>query len=316
MLPQPSNQREFLGITLSELAFILFFTILLLALWRLWSAAEETEKWKQTTKTAQDLCDSLGSEDDARCVEEILEKLREMQRLHECSDESCMRRILIEASTCTLDIQLVRAENAELRSRLEALERRLAALEALAVDFPELRAALDGDRDLEALLRAALECRAGGEGEDIGALQRRIQELEDQVAELIAQVNDLIRRGHGLPSCWYDDEGEIQYVFLAVIRNDNVTLSRLAPASRESDYQELQSVSELTAAEFRMDEFGPLGQWFLDYGKRQNPECRFYVVIDNISQPPGVGKDEMIREVLEYFYPYWPQSLEDLPQTP
>lgn len=110
-----------------------------------------------------------------------------------------------------------------------------------------------------------------------------------------------VGRGLDHPPCWADEAGNIEYLFKVELRQGVVVVAPAWPDKRRLDAEQLPGVTELIAGPVSSERFRALSQPILDIGKRQDPECRHFVVIFNTIEMRR-DADQARWMVEKYFY--------------
>ncbi len=131
------------------------------------------------------------------------------------------------------------------------------------------------------MIRAAQTLKGmtvGGKGME--AVLRENADLRGQMANMRNRFN-AVGRGLDHPPCWADEAGNIEYLFKIELRQGLVVVSPEWPERRQIDAEKLPGISQLTAGPMNHQRFRAASQPILEISKRQNPECRHFVKIDN-----------------------------------
>jgi hypothetical protein len=146
------------------------------------------------------------------------------------------------------------------------------------------------DADPSKLLESAASCKA------------ELQNCQGQAAYLNDRLNDKTG-GRGMPPCWVTEEGKIEYIFDAHLREEGIVLidNKLPHRAQEQALLPIQGVkfdSPLEVSAFRSS-VGPLKQW----SEKREPECRFYVnLFDDTGANAKPRYKALRRGVEDYFY--------------
>ena len=276
-------------LSLTEIALILVFLLMLLLGWLTKAAQKDAEKAKE----------NLAAIPNAHLVIQELEKAKENLRKAieraNVADPDKLFEDLVRYSSMV-------EKNKKLEDEIEKAETELKEL-------LELMQTLGGK---DAALAAKDVAEKIGEGMGINdpkELGEKIKELADQsqkIKDLIAQNERLVQKagkGFGVQPCWVDDKGRAQILLTIVLEIEGlkVNVSSGLPPFRLEQMKELPSIDLATRDFITYGElersFGPILAW----SKKQTPECRHYVSIkSNILQT----RDSTPRrlEVEGYFY--------------
>ena len=172
-------------------------------------------------------------------------------------------------------------------ARHEAEEAAKALLNEAAIGRQALDAAkkiapdLPPEQAVQALLDAALIGKVIGKGGDPDQLlasaascHSDLQSCKNQTVYLNSKLNAK-SGGFGLPPCWVDQGGKIQYIFDASLQDDGIEIDDNQVGGREADQAKLplgrvKYRAPMSRGDFA-DAFEPLLAWSNQHG------CRFYV---------------------------------------
>jgi len=194
--------------------------------------------------------------------------------------------------------ELIRS-TAQFRSDQRALDEARSALQAVEDERNDLADQLadllqtDGALEASAILARLSEA------------ERIIATLRGENENLIGQVRHLSGRG-GLdyPPCWIDPEtGRTEYLFTVSLLGGELTVREAWPDSRTAEIQAIDGAFAALGTNLSRTEFGDRAMRVLAWAKRQRPECRHYVIIDDSS--PDLTKSAFKADLLlveEYFY--------------
>lgn len=151
------------------------------------------------------------------------------------------------------------------------------------------------------MVRAAQSLRGlEGSGKGVGAVLKENADLRGQMANMRNRFN-AVGRGLDHPPCWADEAGNIEYLFRVELRPGVAIVTPAWPERRRQDAENLPGVSELTAAPVSAERFRSASRPILDISKRQDPECRHFVVLNNTIETRREA-DQARWMVEEFFY--------------
>lgn len=137
-------------------------------------------------------------------------------------------------------------------------------------------------------------------GKGVEAVLKENTDLRGQMANMRNKFN-AVGRGLDHPPCWADEAGNIEYLFKVELRQGAVVVAPAWPDRRRLDAEQLPGVTELIAGPVSSERFRALSQPILDISKRQDPECRHFVVIFNTIEMRR-DADQARWMVEKYFY--------------
>ena len=174
----------------------------------------------------------------------------------------------------------LRADNEQLKRDLATKEAEAKAFESLKKDIPnpvrtaKALAFLNGYEDSAG--KEFSQDEAKDEGKQVAGFQR---ELENCRGQLKHCVTIGANKGYGLPPCWTNKAGQIEYLFEAEIRGEGIKLSRAWPNNRVEDAERLQAQAIVSEGILSLAEFRDATRAIFDASRGANPECRHYVVL-------------------------------------
>jgi len=143
--------------------------------------------------------------------------------------------------------------------------------------------------------------RERGSGASVGSLRAENEKLQTQL-QFYAKRDKL--RGLDHPPCWMDSESRIEYIYNVQTTPEGFFVSRGWPSHRESDARASDGFSVLMAqpgVALSSEQFGTGAKPYLDYGKKQSPECRHFVYLSS-TIPNADRRDDARRLVSSFFY--------------
>jgi hypothetical protein len=150
------------------------------------------------------------------------------------------------------------------------------------------------------MVRAAQSLR-GLEGKGVDDVLKENADLRGQMATM---RNRFIAVGRGLdhPPCWADEAGNTEYLFNVELRQGVAIVTPAAWSQRRrQDAEKLPGVAELTAAPVNPMQFRTASRLILEISKRQVPECRHVVFLNNTIESRREA-DQARWMVEEFFY--------------
>jgi hypothetical protein len=287
-MPAPGRSDRIYQLTLTELAFIVIFLILLLTGWMIVRTEDERAA---ALKQAEDARTKLAALSGDGAVERLESREAALRRA-----EEDLRRLLAAAGGADPDAlvsELVKkaaaeAENRRLKKRIEDLDAQLSALvevkkivEEAATGIPGSaeRSPHSGRESAAAELLSALEFKRSVEkeaGEPVGHGRERERAREyagalqairagadgaEGVQQLVRENRDLraraawmrgqleARGGRDFPPCWAEEAtGKPQYLFTIELRDGALRIEPAWPAERNADAEHTPGVAGLTGA--------------------------------------------------------------------
>lgn len=268
----PKRNDQVFQLSLTEIALILVFLLMLLLGWLTKAAQKEAEKVKA------DLEAIPNAQVVIRELERVKEELRKAIERADIADPDSLFEDLVQYSSMV-------EKNKKLEDELVIVKQELKELIEIMQTL--------GGKDAALAAKDVAEKIGDGMGiNDPKKLEEKIKELASQaqkIKDLMGQNEYLVERagkGFGIQPCWVAN-GKTQNLLDVTLELEGVKVSipTKLPEDRLAQMKELPSI-ELATREFfpyrELDKsFGPILAW----SKRQEPECRHYVSIrSNIPQ--------------------------------
>lgn len=199
----------------------------------------------------------------------------------------------------------LRAENAELQAALADKEARIAALEKLTTqkdDPVKIAKALEFLSAYEEGTRQEIPpAQASEAGKKAAGLEKELDNCRGQLKHCVKVTGG--PRGYGHPPCWTDSAGGIEYLFEVEIRAEGVKVSQAWPASRNDDAKALSGAEATVAAGIQsLEQFRDRTRPIFNLSRRENPECRHYVILKRHSALTDLNRFNTIRLGVEDFF--------------
>lgn len=283
MIPGQERRSFVLSVTLTELALLLFFLLLLTAMWQLNRLERQNEGMILLVAQA-------------------------------AGADPAVLREKIEAAA--KNAEAVR-ENVELRERISQLEAEQSGIQMLLEernkrerdDFVELvRTA--ARNTVAALENSQLREMLAGAEEKRDSLSEALQRALSENANLRNQIRNIERRvgqgGIGFPPCWADEDGKPEYIFTVVLQEQHFSVLPAWPPHREDDFHRVTGAAELLRSNLNRAQFAQLARPVLEWSRAQDPECRHFV---RINDRPTMSKEAFKANLLlveDFFYKFLP----------
>lgn len=278
----PTKEDSLFQLSLTELAFILVFVVLLLL------GAKLMIDRQGAVKNQTELSSCVQEKKD--CYEALAKG---------GADPKAIIDTLVNAPK-------LRKENEELREKERKLQAELKALEALREKLPNperIKAAEDFvaafEKDTKTLIAPE---RAREQGEEAAQLARELANCRGQLKHCVRVTG--APKGYGFPPCWLDAAGQIQYLLNVEIRPDGIRVERAWPTERDDDARRLPGLTAtLDAGTQTLDQFKSNTHGIFEVSRRSNPECRHYVVIRRAPSLRDIDQFNRLRLGIEdHFY--------------
>ena len=303
--------RSFLlAMSLAELGFILLFMVLLLSFVRM---DEQEEELEEITKVLVLLDVIEASAPNTREPLEIdPDRVAEIVNLVEAGREyDEFKATIIEDPELPDDWQELVATTKQLIAEKKELESQLLEAEQLAEELSGaserdlaaknaqlkkwLRAASDKVKRLEKKLE---DCQAGLS--DAAKCPSELETAKSEAEEILRQLNYMKKRaGFGHPPCWVDSQDRPDNLYEIRMEEETFSISGNWPAAREEAAKEeifQAAIGESLSVRETRTRLKPILEW----SKKQTPECRHFVVLDDCA--PSAGPQNRRLLVEDYFY--------------
>jgi hypothetical protein len=295
-----------LGLTMAEALLLLIFLLMLILAIKLNGQSAKIVKLEQDKTAAQT---SLAA------MQPVIEKLSQKQKFDITQDYVRVKQQLDLANArlkdAELSVDLITQAQAVLPD-MKPEEAAKALLNEAAIGRQALDAAkkiapdLPPEQAVQALLDAALIGKAVGKGGDpeqllasAASCHSDLQSCKNQAVYLNGKLNAK-SGGFGLPPCWVDQGGKIQYIFDASLQDDGIEIEDKGVAGREADQAKLPlgrvHFDRLMDRGTFEDAFQPLLNWSNDHG------CRFYVRLYDDMKTADRSEYKSLRGAVEGYF--------------
>lgn len=218
-----STKSSILDTSLTELAFIFFFILLLVSVWKL-----NEQESKLTVLNSLNQEQKIINENN-KAVSELVENLKKQfgeQNFDEFFTEISKLKERIQRAD-ELEIELI-----EKQTKLDLIENKLAEL----VNLEDKQKAIEKIREISQIQELLKEINPN-ESNVNTALKQILLERNDAMGQNNNLRQQIVKLGNGLvhPPCWADAEtGAIEYLYDITIHEENVTFARGWPDSRNT----------------------------------------------------------------------------------
>ena len=269
----PKRNDQVFQLSLTEVALILIFLLMLLLGWLTKAAQKNAEEAKAELAAIE------GGEIVRDELDRAKEALRKALERANVADPDKLFEDLVRYSAMV-------AKNKQLEGELEKAQRELR-------DLQKIMETLGGPMGVATLEEVA---------EEIKKAAARKQKNKDLHAQNV-YWRKLAGKGFGIQPCWVAN-GKTQNLLAIVLEPDGVAVSipRKLPEERIKQMQQLPGIDLATRAfiPYRQlaQAFGPILAWT----KRQEPECRHYVAIKSNIPETKISTPRRLQ-ITGYFYP-------------
>ncbi|MCI0733970.1 MAG: hypothetical protein L0Y38_09145 [Methylococcaceae bacterium] len=279
--PRTDRRGFLLGMTLNELVFMLFFLLVLIGAHLLEARNKEIavqsarlaqlqQKLLQQKSNLNEAFSKLGA------VKDTFDRLQELQPRIAPGELAEQFKRLVESES------KARTDNEHLRNLLTQLFHAAGQSNTQESEPPA-----------EALRRVLARQTT---------IEAQNKELESRIKTLHARTG-----GSGLDHlpCWIDPEsGEIEYLYRVILLENRLKIEAAWPASRDGEAEKLMSLRVLANRTVSAAEFSRLAGPILAWSRRQKPECRHFVRIQDHEATTKTAFKKHLRLIETFFYKY------------
>lgn len=342
-LTAPKKHDQVFQLTLTELAFMLVFLLMLITGWMV---VEANRKAKEAAEKLAAAETKLSKRIDEA---QLAQKAAEVDKAEK--SVLALREALKEGGYASPDEALkhwkqclvLEPENRDLKARGSELDKQVAGLQGQVTGQDKQIAALTAFQDaMKALVkkdspqaaadelatamafrkgfedaagraldapnaaRLGWECVAARTKTD--AMEKERQNLVNQVTFMRKQVEDMssgTKGGFGPPPCWVDNGGKSQRLLAVEVTDQGLLVRPGWPAEREEEAKKLPSIKALTENSKAMtaSEFAGVARPVLDWAKKRSPECRHYASVTISASRVDMSVSGQ-NAVFDHFFPY------------
>ncbi len=266
----------FLSLSLSDFILTLLFLILLVSLWSLRKGAGDLRE----ARAGLAACESVVERCDIERVRDLEEQVAMIREILEKAgqDPKEIERLILVALKDAQKLQDLELAARTLADKNRSLEERIAALE----------------QEIAALTPADTQ----GNPIDVASLVTRLDDAETQLVGCKRQMEQC---GLGLPPCWSDAKGRLEYLYAVTIHEDGVSVAPRWPAGRAEAVERIPGAIALPGVRLSLDEFDRRAAPILAWSEEK--ECRHYVYIRDEAETKDAFKRQLL-EVEGFFYKY------------
>jgi hypothetical protein len=283
-----------LGLTMAEIMLLLIFLLLLILAARLISE----QKAARLAADARDraVAAQHEAEEKLATLQPLLDEIRRSNpTVYDITKEytkvkqeaEAAKKQVEEAKSAMELLEEVRKAHPEMSKEEAAreLERLADVGRKIQEQATELMPSAEPEEAIKHLQMAATvgdqAMKSGKTPEDlVPSAQRCQKDLAVCKAGNSDLTQKLAQKGGTLPPCWYDAlTGDTQYIFTTYLRDDGIYLKNNRVPGREVDQAALPISSFEFGRAYSAWEFTKAGRDIRQYSAKQDPECRFYVLV-------------------------------------
>ena len=322
-LPPPKKNDHVFQLTLTELAFMLVFLMMLITGWMVLEANSQSHESTENLRQARSELAKLKDDQQARQKEEKASKAA--QALIDAMKNNAYDpdSVLADLRKCSV----LEPENRDLKIRVVELETQIKALGAFLEEMKTLTGK-EVPQDVREELAAAMAFKKAFEdaagkpltgssaiklgGDCVAALSRgnamekERQNLVNQVTYMRHQLEEINgTKGFGLPPCWADNNGKVQRLIAVEVTDQGLIVRPGWPSDRADDAKKLPNIQTLISGGKAQSTatFHTAAMPILEWGKKQNPECRYYASV-TVSASRVETSVAGQKAVFDHFFPY------------
>lgn len=271
-----------LGITLNELAFLLFFLLLLVSAMALREKDENIERKEEQLRDQKIQITAIETK-----LNENFKKLvyqeKVIARLTGISGHISQKeldstisklveveRISSELSDAKEEAEQLAEKNAEYESAMQRLENR-----GLTGNFEEI----------------VEQCFRDIKGTD---------QLKGELAWITKQLEQCAGNGLDHPPCWPDKQGKPEYMYKVTIYENEVRVDGIWPKHRQEEVMKIPGAEDLANRSVSIDEFRQLASPIKKWSIKNNCRHHVRIYVDETTSMKGFKRNMLTVE--DYFY--------------
>jgi len=312
MIGSARDDRQFrrgvvLGLTMAEALLLLIFLLMLILAIKLKGQSAEIAKLEQEKTEAQSTLAAM---------QPMLDKLTQKQKFDITQDYVRMKQQLDLANArlkdAKLSVDLIKQATAALPD-MTPEEAAKALLNEAAIGRQALDAAkkvapdVPPEQAVQALLDSALIGQAVSKDSNspeqllasAASCHSDLQSCQNQTVYLNSRLNAK-SGGFGLPPCWVDSSGKIQYIFDASLTDDGIEVDNNTIGGREGDQAKLPLGHVTYRAPMSRGDFAEAFQPLLNWSNQHG--CRFYVRLYDDMKTADRSEYKSLRGAVEGYF--------------
>jgi len=312
MIGSARDDRQFrrgvvLGLTMAEALLLLIFLLMLILAINLKGQSAEIAKLEQEKTEAQSTLAAM---------QPMLDKLTQKQKFDITQDYVRMKQQLDLANArlkdAKLSVDLIKQATAALPD-MTPEEAAKALLNEAAIGRQALDAAkkvapdVPPEQAVQALLDTALIGQAVSKDSNspeqllasAASCHSDLQSCQNQTVYLNSRLNAK-SGGFGLPPCWVDSSGKIQYIFDASLTDDGIEVDNNTIGGREGDQAKLPLGHVTYRAPMSRGDFAEAFQPLLNWSNQHG--CRFYVRLYDDMKTADRSEYKSLRGAVEGYF--------------
>jgi hypothetical protein len=280
-----NDKSSFLfGLTLTELAFILFFILLFFASL---TVREKSAKINQLN-TFKDVVESIP---------EYKEKTK--------SEREIWLKELVEKNTLSTQQQ-------ELIEKITSLNKENETYKKIVAAIPALKTKTDKEKAewlKELIEKNDLNLKSQKFNKQLVAVKERLEKFEKELKLKKEQITKLEKgvkglKGNRYPDCWQDEKGKYEIIYNIILRDKGITTYRGYKKYLEQKFQEIPEANNIIGTKnITISEFKEKTREVFKWSKNAKPECRHWVrIFDETSSSNRSTYKIPLRGIEHYFY--------------
>jgi hypothetical protein len=240
-----------------------------------------------------------------------LEDLRsEIEQAGKSKDDQVTREQLEDALVLQQEVKNLADEaskkNVDLQQAIERVKQAIAATNELRTQAKEklginINPGQEPQVVRDVVEGARIAAAARSDNNSPEAIKSENNKLKSQVA--FYEKRDKLR-GLDHPPCWMDKDSKIEYIFNVQTTPAGFVVTRGWAANRELDAKATQGFDTIMANSglpMNAEQFTQGAKHYLNYGKKQSPECRHFVYLSSTITEAN-RRDDARRMVNSFFY--------------
>ena len=259
MAGENSRSNFLFGLTLTELAFILFFILLVLSSFAIQKKVEDIDKLKE----------------EAEVYKKIFEEIPEFNE-KTIEEKTIWLKELVEKDKLMVKYQ-------ELTEKHKALND---SYKKIVQAIPGLKDKTEAEQAKwlkELVEKSNLDAKNKALSKELDKIKEKLEKLEKEMKLKNEKVASLEKKlaGNRHPDCWQDEKGKYEFIYNIILRDKGITTYRGYKKYLEQKFQETPGANNIIGTKnISIREFKQKTRSVFNWSvKTAKPECRHFVRI-------------------------------------
>jgi len=278
-----SRSNFLFGLTLTELAFILFFILLVLSSFAIQKKVEDIDKLKEEAEVYKKIFEEIP-EFNEKTIEEKEKWLKE----------------LVEKDKLMVKYQ-------ELAEKHKALHD---SYQKIVQAIPGLKDKTEAEQAKwlkELVEKSNLDAKNKALSKELDKIKEKLEKLEKEMKLKNEKVASLEKKlaGNRHPDCWQDEKGKYEFIYNIILRDKGITTYRGYKKYLEQKFQETPGANNIIGTKnISIREFKQKTRSVFNWSvKTAKPECRHWVrIFDETSSSNRSTYKIPLHGIENYFF--------------